>query len=147
MDEMAQSADDPPWYRDGLRFTCTQCGHCCTGAPGSVWVTNEEIAAIAEFLRIDIEELEKKHVRQVGNRKTLIDLPHANWDCTFLDPVKRNCTIYTVRPRQCRTWPFWDSNVKTPETWHATCEVCPGSGQGDLVPLEIIETLRKVIRI
>ena len=27
-----------PWYRDGLRFECTRCGHCCTGAPGYVWV-------------------------------------------------------------------------------------------------------------
>ena len=27
-----------PWYRDGLRFACTRCGACCTGAPGYVWV-------------------------------------------------------------------------------------------------------------
>ena len=29
--------DDPaaePWYADGLAFTCTQCGNCCTGGPG-----------------------------------------------------------------------------------------------------------------
>ena len=25
-----------PWYNDGLRFTCTRCGHCCTGEPGFV---------------------------------------------------------------------------------------------------------------
>ena len=27
--------DEAPWYRDGLAFTCTQCGACCTGAPVS----------------------------------------------------------------------------------------------------------------
>ena len=33
------TADSPEWYRDGLRFECTRCGACCTGAPGYVWVT------------------------------------------------------------------------------------------------------------
>ena len=36
-----------PWYQDGLHFSCTRCGHCCTGEPGYVWVTDEELAAIA----------------------------------------------------------------------------------------------------
>ncbi len=39
--------DQSPWYRDGLAFTCTQCGACCTGAPGYVWVDAAEIAALA----------------------------------------------------------------------------------------------------
>ena len=34
-----------PWYAAGLRFFCTQCGDCCSGAPGFVWVNEEEIAA------------------------------------------------------------------------------------------------------
>jgi hypothetical protein len=39
--------DEHPWYKDGLRFTCTGCGDCCTGAPGYVWVNKEEIEALA----------------------------------------------------------------------------------------------------
>ena len=39
-----------PWYADGLQFTCTQCGDCCTGDPGVVWVTDEELKAIADHL-------------------------------------------------------------------------------------------------
>ncbi|MFM7740581.1 MAG: YkgJ family cysteine cluster protein, partial [Planctomycetota bacterium] len=27
-----------PWYKDGLRFQCSQCGDCCTGGAGYVWV-------------------------------------------------------------------------------------------------------------
>src|SRR5262245_18529291 len=27
-----------PWYQDGLEFTCTRCGKCCTGEPGFVSV-------------------------------------------------------------------------------------------------------------
>jgi Fe-S-cluster containining protein len=35
-----------------LNFTCTQCGNCCSGEPGYVWVTKEEIRRIAEFLSL-----------------------------------------------------------------------------------------------
>ena len=34
------AAPGEPWYRDGLRFQCTQCGNCCTGDPGVVWPYN-----------------------------------------------------------------------------------------------------------
>ncbi|MFM1805538.1 MAG: hypothetical protein RL136_2417, partial [Planctomycetota bacterium] len=30
-----------PWYAEGLRFECTQCGNCCSGGPGAVWFTPE----------------------------------------------------------------------------------------------------------
>src|SRR5438105_3224904 len=38
-----------PWYQDGLRFSCTRCGHCCTGEPGFVWVCAAARAALAEL--------------------------------------------------------------------------------------------------
>ena len=44
------------WYKDGLRFTCTQCGDCCSGPEGYVWVNDEELAKIAEFLGKRAEE-------------------------------------------------------------------------------------------
>ena len=43
-------SDAAPWYKDGLQFTCTQCGDCCTGAPGVVWVTDDELREIADYL-------------------------------------------------------------------------------------------------
>lgn len=143
----AASPAEGPWYRGGLKFTCTECGHCCTGAPGYVWVSPEEIAAIAKRLTISIEEMEKRFVRKVGGRKTLIDVAERNWDCVFLDQKTRGCSIYEDRPRQCRTWPFWESNIKTPAAWKQTCEVCPGSGQGELVPLVEIETRMNVVKM
>ena len=38
------------FFDDGLRFSCTQCGKCCTGAPGKVHVTGSEAAALAAHL-------------------------------------------------------------------------------------------------
>jgi Fe-S-cluster containining protein len=65
----------------------------------------------------------------------------------LFDPQTRKCRAYEARPRQCRTWPFWASNLESPAAWEHTCQVCPGSGQGKLYQLTDIEAQRQVIRI
>jgi Fe-S-cluster containining protein len=134
-----------PWFKDGLSFECTQCGNCCTGAPGYVWVNKAEIAALAESQNMTVEDFEAKYVRTVGVRKSLVE--YENGDCVFFDNVARKCTVYEQRPRQCKTWPFWKSNVATEADWESTCEVCPGSGQGKVYSVEHILKSIEVIRI
>lgn len=126
-----------PWYKDGLQFTCTQCGHCCSGPPGVVWVTDEDIQAIAEHRGRTVGEIRLFHTRPLFDRVSLTEF--ANGDCTFLDPATRRCTIYPVRPTQCRTWPFWPSNLASPAEWQRVQEVCPGTRGGAIIPLEEIE--------
>ncbi len=137
--------ENAPWFRDGLRFQCTQCGNCCTGAPGYVWVNQVEIQALAARLDLDVERFEEQFVRKIGRRKSLKE--HANGDCVFFDASSRQCSVYDERPRQCRTWPFWESNVRTEEAWRETCSVCPGSGKGDFLPMEKILEQLAVIRL
>ncbi len=133
-----------PWYQDGLAFTCTRCGNCCTGAPGFVWVNDAEVAAIAEFRKETIAETTGLFTRRVGQRCSLREQP--NGDCVFYDR-QQGCTIYPVRPRQCRTWPFWESTVGTPERWEHTCSICPGAGQGELISADEITRRTKVIHL
>jgi len=135
---------DEPWYRDGLKFECTRCGKCCTGETGFVWVNEEEIAAIAEMRGESIEEVTALHTRELRQKRTLRE--KANGDCVFYERGE-GCTIYSIRPRQCRTWPFWESNIRTPENWEETQRECPGSGQGELIPVEEITARLRVIRI
>lgn len=138
--------DQKPWYEKGLRFTCTGCGDCCTGAPGYVWVNQQEIDELAVALGYDdVSLFEQRYVRQIGIRRSLKE--RANYDCVLLDSKTRKCRAYTARPRQCRTWPFWDSNLKSLEAWQHTCSICPGSGQGELHPLTHIESQRKTVRM
>jgi uncharacterized protein len=134
-----------PWYRDGLRFTCTQCGNCCTGFEGYVWVNEEEIGKIAECIGKSVEETRRDHTRVVGRRISLTEV--GDHDCTFFDPEKRGCTIYQARPRQCRTWPFWRSNLESPETWREIQTNCPGAGKGNFFSLEEIEAQAAVFRL
>jgi len=125
-----------PWYRDGLAFSCTRCGACCTGAPGYVWVNDEEIAALAEHRRTSVAAFTRSFVRRVGDRLSLIERPGG--DCIFWDR-SRGCTVYESRPVQCRTWPFWPENIESPENWDQVRSVCPGSGRGQLFTVDQIK--------
>lgn len=127
------------WYQDGLKFKCTECGSCCTGAPGFVWVNKAEIEALAAAVKMDVAQFEATYVRQVGIRKSLIELP--NGDCIFWNRKTRGCWVYEARPLQCRTWPFWESNVLSPAAWAAVCEACPGCERGKHFPREEIDAL------
>jgi uncharacterized protein len=133
-----------PWYKDGLRFECTRCGHCCTGAPGYVWVDDDELTAIAAFRGETLEAVKGLYTRWTARGRTLRET--ANGDCVFYDK-NAGCTVYPVRPPQCRTWPFWESNVADPGAWEQTCAVCPGSGRGELISAEEITRRLKIIRL
>ncbi len=129
-----------PWYGDGLRFQCTQCGNCCSGAPGYVWVTPAETQPIAEFLGLTVAEFLDRHTRRTGSgRRSLLE--KRDGDCEFLvrSGGRTLCSIHPVRPVQCRTWPFWKSNLRSPETWAATGQHCPGIDKGPLHNAESIE--------
>ena len=129
-----------PWYQSGLAFECTQCGACCSGEPGFVFVDPDEIEAMAAAMQMDVDAFEHKFTRRVGNRISLVEYPDG--DCIFLDPESRHCLVYQARPIQCRTWPFWDSTLQTRADWKETCEVCPGAGTGRLYNFEEIEIRR-----
>ncbi len=134
---------EEPWYQDGLKFCCTGCGDCCTGAAGAVWVDEENLDKIAEHLDKPIGEIRLMHTRFLRGKISLTEFP--NGDCTFFDGQTRGCKIYPVRPPQCKTWPFWKSNVADEQAWQQTVKECPGAGTGDLIQLEEIERRISVI--
>ncbi len=111
------------WYKDGLRFKCTGCGGCCTGAPGYIWVTEKEIAQIALSLEMTPGAFLSKYVRTIDGRYSLLE-KDAPYDCIFLK--EHRCEIYKVRPRQCRTFPWWEQNLESRESWENTARSCPG---------------------
>lgn len=129
-----------PWFKEGLRFKCTGCGQCCTGSPGHVWVSPSEVEAMAEELKISVEEFTKKYTRRIGARLSLIERKRgADYDCIFLDG--KRCTVYEVRPKQCRTYPWWSENVSSAQSWKEEGARCEGINHPDapLISLPEIE--------
>ncbi len=141
-------AENRPWYADGLAFECLHCGRCCAGPEeGYVWVTQEEIAAISEYLAIPADQMLEKYARPVAGRYSLIE-QEGTQDCIFLvpdpdAPEQRTCTVYPVRPAQCRAWPFWPHNLTSPQAWNAAAEQCGGINRGRTHNLDEIQTKLK----
>jgi len=101
---------------------------------------------MADYLGISLPTFIKQHTHKVYGRRSLSEhRTKHGYDCTFLDRSadgKALCSVYPVRPQQCRTWPFWKENLESPDDWEHTEQVCPGSGQGQLYPIEKIRILR-----
>ena len=128
-----------PWWKDGLPFKCTQCGHCCK-IEGYVWVNDEEIQAMADHLKMTADDFEWQSVRRVGRRRSLFEKP--NHECIFWED---GCTVYPARPTQCKTFPFWKQNLESMDEWLDVVEECPGSGTGVVYSAKEITELRRGI--
>lgn len=116
---------DDVWYKEGLRFKCTGCGKCCTGAPGVVWISKEEEEKIANFLQISLHDFHRKYTKLMGEGKRVLREIGREWDCIFLQD-KKSCRIYPVRPRQCVTFPWWKGIICSKEQWNKTGQYCEG---------------------
>ena len=138
MPRIQKRDDGLPWYADGLRFACQACGRCCGGAPGYVWLEKEEAVRIAEHLGLTYKAFRRTYLRRGWRGLTLKEKP--NYDCVMLSGGQ--CTIYPVRPLQCRIWPFWPMNLASPKAWDAAAKRCIGIGKGPRFALEQIEALR-----
>lgn len=128
------------WYAEGLHFECTQCGHCCTGAPGYVWLRPEEEQAIAKFLELTPKEFRKRYTRLVGKLISLVEKPGTGGDCVFLT-AEGLCAIQPVKPRQCLVYPFWERILATRRAWKEAAKHCPGIGRGPLYPEDEVDAL------
>lgn len=152
----------PEWFAgpegpeggEGLRFSCTMCGRCCSGPAGYVLVNDAECAGMASRLGLSVEAFIDRYTHVLPEGRSLREQVVAGgrgYDCVFLDrtsvPGKAVCGVYEDRPRQCRTWPFWNSVLRDAGTWKQAGEVCPGLNKGTLVPVQQVRILRGVVEI
>jgi len=89
---------------------CAACGgRCCTGESGNIFVSSEEISALASQLGMDEADFRQQYLEKRGYKFSLkekiVGLSH---DCIFYDRETNGCSVYEARPNQCRTFPFWD---------------------------------------
>jgi len=129
-----------PWYAAGLRFECTQCAECCTGGDGFVWLGAVEMAELAVFVGLSLDAFVERYVWQVDDDFVLGKQPGSE-DCVFL--AGKGCRVYPVRPRQCRSFPFWPKNLESKASWAAAAARCDGiSDAAPVVTIEQIEQQR-----
>lgn len=134
----------------GLRFSCTSCGNCCTGLEGYVLFTDEEGDAIARALGVSRAAFESAFTKQTELGTSLAERrTEHGLDCVFLDRDSRPglalCGVYEARPAQCRTWPFWRSNLSSKQAWRRAAVGCPGIDRGPVYPPETIRERRDIV--
>lgn len=118
-----------PWYADGLRFTCQpDCGACCTNHENYayVYLREDDFEALHTFLGLDADTFANRYTELEEGYLTLrMDDPA----CPFLEGSR--CTVYPVRPVQCRTFPFWPEILANRRSWERLRRFCPGIGVGE----------------
>lgn len=134
-----------PWFKDGLRFTCTQCGNCCATVDPhtelAVHYTDAELQKLAGVLNLTTDQFEKQYTHLVEGERSLNSKPRGpGSSCVFLSE-DNGCLVYEARPTQCRTWPFWKDNLTSQKAWQAAKaddSGCPGMDTGRLIPVSAI---------
>jgi uncharacterized protein len=124
------------FFDRGLRFGCASCGRCCTGDPGIVYVAPHAVAPLAAHLGLSPFETVHRYLAPWREGHTVRE--DAEGRCLF---YADGCSIYPVRPAQCRTWPFWLTNLRSRARWQRVAQSCPGIGRGRLYSREEILNL------
>lgn len=118
------------FWEDGLSFSCTQCGQCCCGEPGIVYFSPEEFDRLVAYLEekrgLTRETIIREYMWRYRDSYTARD-DFPDGHCIFFD---HGCTVYDVRPSQCRDFPFWRCNLGSKADWDEAAKHCPGMNQG-----------------
>lgn len=129
------------FFDQGLRFACRQCGACCVGEPGTIYVTEAEIEVIAASMHLSVDKFKVRYLYPFKDSFSIREDKQGR--CLFFD---EGCTIYTIRPLQCRTFPFWFCNLRSENRWRHIKRQCPGIGSGRLYTRsEILKMIQESI--
>jgi Fe-S-cluster containining protein len=102
-----------------------------------VFLSEKDIELLMTRLQMDYAGFVKTWCRWVPRQQgeCLSLKEKSNYDCIFWDG---GCTMYHVRPLQCRTFPFWEQIVESANAWETAGAGCPGINTGVLHTREAI---------
>ncbi len=97
---------------------CIGCGTCCTsGGPAlhseDLHLVLDGELPLAQLITIRAGELAHNpltgRLQPVKRELVKISGVGRQWNCCFLDPEQKSCTIYDKRPKACRVLKCWDT--------------------------------------
>jgi Fe-S-cluster containining protein len=131
----------PFFERHPLHFSCTACGKCCaTAGEYYVFLCADEAENIREHLGLSKSWFRRRYLNRLEGGELVLATGEGE-RCIFLDSDSR-CSIYTARPLQCRTYPFWPELVGSRRAWQREATRCEGIGLGGAVARQ---TIRKAV--
>ena len=130
-------------YKNGIKFECQGSGNCCVSRKsyGYVYLSNIDLKRFAKNFNLSICDFKSRYCEITDGYIHLAEKNNYNGNCIFLDDKK--CSVYSSRPSQCRTWPFWNENMNA-KIWNEDISInCPGIGKGKKIKSDIIKKLLK----
>ena len=102
---------------------CALCkGRCCVGESGNIFANPSELEALRAHFGLSEAEFSARYLRKVGARYSFKEFAYkGGFACIFFDKKAKNCSVYELRPKQCRSFPFWEYFKKHKEELEKEC--------------------------
>jgi Fe-S-cluster containining protein len=103
-----------------------------------VFLTKEDREKLSNHLQLPVEQFaiqaEFNSTRFTKDKTVQWILRDAAPTCPFLRQGK--CSVYEVRPTQCKTFPYWPELLEKNNFKNEAKEACPGIGKGEEKKIE-----------
>lgn len=125
-----------PWWMEGVPFKCQEnCGACCDQPGGIVYLAPKDAERIASHHKMEVKEWLARDCKQTLDGRFVIKSRPEDGICIYLDENKK-CEIYSVRPQQCKAFPWWGENLRSDKAWAEVKSDCPGLTADDAIIVE-----------
>jgi Fe-S-cluster containining protein len=121
---------------EGVAFRCQpNCGRCCDQPGGIVYLSPDDAERLAEHAGLDVDAWLERDTRKTFDGRYVLKSREEDGVCIHLNEQKQ-CSIYEVRPQQCKAFPWWGENLATPAAWGTTKTACPGIDAEDAIVVD-----------
>jgi len=121
---------------EGVAFRCQpNCGRCCDQPGGIVYLSPDDAERLAEHAGLDVEAWLERDTRKTFDGRYVLKSREEDGVCIHLNEQKQ-CSIYEVRPQQCKAFPWWGENLATSAAWGTTKTACPGIDAEDAIVVD-----------
>lgn len=126
----------PPWWMSGVKFSCQSgCGKCCDQPGGIVYLSIKDAERISNHSGLSVDDWLERDARKTYDGRFVLKSREDDGICIHLDE-NQQCSIYEVRPQQCKAFPWWGENLASDRSWSQVKELCPGIDAEDALVVE-----------
>ena len=126
----------PPWWMGGVNFSCQRgCGKCCDQPGGIVYLSIADAERISQHSDLSVEDWLERDARKTYDGRFVLKSREEDGICIHLNE-NHQCSIYKVRPQQCKAFPWWGENLVSDRAWSQVKEQCPGIDAEDALLVE-----------
>ena len=87
---------------------------------------------LAEHAGLSVQEYLRRDCTTTLDGRYVLRSNQSDGICIYLDE-KKQCTIYNVRPQQCKAFPWWAENLRSKRSWDQVKSTCPGLTAEDAI--------------